>query len=91
MPEVDASVVLLCQVQIEELLCPSGTLSLQVANGTIITSTISSSVSEIILNLSPFTAEDFGKYYCNVTVLSPQFPQVGLRAFQGLDLEGIAL
>lgn len=89
-PEVNTNVTLTCQVQVEELLCPSGTLSLQLPNGTVITTTISSPETEIIFELDPFLADDFGKYFCNVTVLSPQFPQVGFRAFQGLDLEGNA-
>ena len=89
--EVDECATLTCRVQVEELLCPSGTLFLQLSNGSIITETISSSETEIILEIKLFTADDFGQYYCNISIVSPQFPLFGLFAFETLILEGMSL
>lgn len=78
---------LTCQVTTEELLRPTGMIFLQLPNGTVITDTIESSTLNFTLQLNPFSFEDKGKYYCNISITSPEFPQIGLRTFKGITLE----
>ncbi len=82
-----SEVRILCEVRIEEILCPSGSFFLQLPNGTVITEIISASMSIIELNIAATSLKDFGRYYCNISIISPQFPNIGLRAFEGLQLQ----
>ena len=77
---------ILCEVQIEEILQPFGEIFLQLANGTVLSKTVQSSTSTVILQLSPLLNEDLGRYYCNVSIASPEFPEVGLQTFKAIDL-----
>ena len=88
MPKLDSNVSISCTVQFEELVCPSGVLTLQLPNRSIIENVISSSATKIALKICGISLEDFGKYYCNISVTSPQFPNVGLRAFESINLQG---
>lgn len=90
-PTLDSDVNVSCIVQIEELICPSGMLSLQLPNGSVIIKEIISSVTEIELRINTISLGDFGRYYCNISVTSPQFPNIGLRAFEGIHLKGNVL
>lgn len=86
-PSIGVNLTLTCQVTTEELLRPSGMIFLQLPNGTIINDTIDSATLNYTLQLNPFTIEDEGKYYCNISITSPEFPQTGLRTFKGITLE----
>ena len=90
MPNLGANFSVVCQVQIEELLRPSGMLFLQLSNGTVISKLIDSAITTILIEFDAFTIDDFGKYYCNASITSPEFPDVGLRVFQGTNLENIS-
>ena len=86
-PSLDDDLTLTCQVETEVLLRPSGTLFLQLENGSIITVMIQSPIATLMFEFTPFTSQDVGKYYCNVSITSPEFPGTGLRAFKGIDLQ----
>lgn len=85
-PVLGSELTLLCQVEVNELLRPSIVLFLQLPNGTV----IESENTSILLEFDLFTLDDMGRYYCNASVTSPEFPQVGLRIFQSVLLEDIS-
>lgn len=90
MPIFGSNFTLVCQVQTEELLQPSGMIFLQFPNGTVISDLITSATTTITLQLSSFTINYIGKYYCNVSITSPEFPAVGLRVFQAFIVENFS-
>lgn len=85
-PTLGDNLTLICQVETEELLRPSGMIFLQLVNGTIISDSIQSATATLTLQFIPFTRRDVGKYFCNVSVTSPEFPETGLRAFKDITL-----
>lgn len=85
-PSLGDDLTLLCQVEIEELLRPSGLIFLQLVNGTIISDNIESATTTLTLQFIPFADRDVGRYFCNVSVTSPEFPETGLRAFKDITL-----
>ena len=85
-PSVGDDLTVICQVQTEELIRASGTIFLQLVNGTIISANIESAMTTLMLQFLPFTSRDVGRYFCNVSVTSPEFPETGLRAFKDITL-----
>ena len=85
-PSIGDDLTLTCQVTTEELLRPAGMIFLQLPNGTIITDTIESASLNYTLQLDSFSFEDEGKYYCNISITSPEFPQSGLNTFKGITV-----
>lgn len=86
MPLLGDDLTLLCQVETEELLRPSGMIFLQLVNGTIISNRIESATTAIAFQFLPFADRDIGRYFCNVSITSPEFPETGLRAFKDITL-----
>lgn len=85
-PLLGDDLTLLCQVETEELLRPSGMIFLQLVNGTTISDSIQSPTTTIAFNFLPFGSRDIGRYFCNVSITSPEFPETGLRAFKDITL-----
>lgn len=90
-PSLEENITLSCSIITEELLNASGIIFLQLPNGTILSDSITSAVATLVLMIDSFTAQDEGKYYCNASVTSPEFPDVGLRVFEGIDLEILSM
>lgn len=86
-PLLGSNLTLLCQVETEELLLANGTICLQLPNNTVISDSIGSSTATLSFELNPFTINDKGKYYCNASITSPEFPMGRLFAFEGFTLE----
>lgn len=90
-PMIGSTFSLLCQVTTEELLCPSGSISLQLPNGAVLSSTILSSTTVLTFQLNSLSADDFGRYFCNASLTSPEFPEVRLLVFEGFDLDRLGM
>lgn len=86
-PGLEANFTISCQIKADELLRPSGMIFLQLPNGSILSDHIVSPQTLLAFEIVPFTFSDTGKYYCNASVISPEFPEVGLRIFEGINLE----
>lgn len=85
-PSLGDDLTIVCLVETEELIRASGTIFLQLMNGTIISANIESAMTSLMLQFVPFTSRDVGRYFCNVSVTSPEFPETGLRAFKDITL-----
>lgn len=85
-PLLGDDVTLLCQVETEELLRATGMVFLQLANGNIVSDRIQSPTTAINFRFLPLANRDAGRYFCNVSITSPEFPETGLRAFKDITL-----
>ncbi len=89
-PSLGSDFLLSCQVSTEDLLCPSGTIFLQLPNGTTVSNRIRSSTAILTFHFNPLMVGNLGRYYCNASLTSPEFPEVGLRVFRGIDLDALS-
>ncbi len=87
-PSDGGNLTLVCQVKVNDLLNPSGKVTLQHSNGSFLPDIIKSPMTTIHWDLNP--ANHFGRYYCNASIVSPEFPEVGLYIYHDIILADIS-